>query len=74
MVQVMGTGTTAMGAFTLAGGEVRAGAFDYRLFRGGLDPSSSPNDWFLRSSFLVGPVPPRSRNYRERHPSGPPST
>ena len=39
-------------------GEVRGGAFDYRLFRGGLDPSSSPNDWFLRSTFIVGPIPP----------------
>ena len=50
-------GTTAPGAFTLAG-EVRGGAFDYRLFRGGLDPGNSPNDWFLRSSFIVGPIPP----------------
>jgi outer membrane autotransporter protein len=58
VVQAINDGTTAPGAFTLAGGEVRAGAFDYRLFRGGLDPSSSPNDWFLRSSFVVGPVPP----------------
>ena len=54
-------GTTDPGAFTLVG-EVRGGAFDYDLFRGGLDPSSSPNDWFLRSTFTVGPpeeiVPP----------------
>ena len=46
--------TTAPGAFTLAG-EVRGGAFDYDLFRGGLDPSNFPNDWFLRSTFTVGP-------------------
>jgi outer membrane autotransporter protein len=46
--------TTAQGAFALAG-EVRGGAFDYFLFRGGLDPSNSPNDWFLRSTFTVGP-------------------
>ena len=39
-------------------GEVRGGAFDYRLFRGGLDPGNSPNDWFLRSTFIVGPIPP----------------
>jgi outer membrane autotransporter protein len=50
-------GTTAPGAFTLVG-EVRGGAFDYDLFRGGLDPSNSPNDWFLRSSFVVGPPEP----------------
>ena len=49
-------GTTAPGAFTLAG-EARGGAFDYFLFRGGLG-GSSPNDWFLRSTFIVGPVPP----------------
>ncbi len=49
--------TTDPGAFALAG-EVRGGAFDYDLFRGGLDPSTSPNDWFLRSSFIVGPVDP----------------
>ena len=58
VVQATNGGTTAAGAFTLLGGEVRAGAFDYRLFRGGLDPSNSPNDWFLRSSFLVGPSIP----------------
>jgi outer membrane autotransporter protein len=45
-------GTTVPGAFTLAG-EVRAGFFDYRLFRGGLN-GGSPNDWFLRSDFLGG--------------------
>ena len=55
VVQAINGGTTAPGAFTLPG-EVRAGAFDYRLFRGGL--SGSPDDWFLRSSFIVGPVEP----------------
>ncbi|MCB8823170.1 autotransporter family protein [Microvirga rosea] len=45
-------GTTAAGAFSLAN-EVRGGAFDYRLFRGGLD-GSNPDDWFLRSDFLGG--------------------
>ena len=56
VVQAINGGTTAPGAFTLAG-EVRGGAFDYFLFRGGLG-GSSPNDWFLRSTFVVGPVPP----------------
>ena len=59
VVQAINGGTTAPGAFTLAGGEVRAGAFDYRLFRGGLS-GSNPNDWFLRSTFIVGPVDPPS--------------
>lgn len=50
--------TTTPGAFTLANGELRAGAYDYRLFRGGLNPSNFPNDWFLRSSFVTPPIPP----------------
>ena len=55
VVQAINGGTTAPGAFALAG-EVRGGAFDYLLFRGGLS-GSSPNDWFLRSSFIVPPEP-----------------
>ena len=46
VVQAINGGTTVPGAFALAG-EVRGGAFDYDLFRGGLG-GSSPNDWFLR--------------------------
>ena len=56
VVQAINGGTTAPGAFALAG-EVRGGAFDYFLFRGGLG-GSSPNDWFLRSSFVVPPIEP----------------
>ena len=56
VVQAINGGTTAPGAFALAG-EVRGGAFDYDLFRGGLG-GSSPNDWFLRSTFIVGPPEP----------------
>ena len=37
-------------------GEARGGAFDYDLFRGGLG-GSAPNEWFLRSSFVVPPGP-----------------
>jgi outer membrane autotransporter protein len=55
VVQVINNGTTVPGAFALAG-EVRGGAFDYFLFRGGLG-GSSPNDWFLRSTFVVPPEP-----------------
>jgi outer membrane autotransporter protein len=57
VVNAINSGTTAAGAFTLDNPELRAGAFDYRLFRGGLN-GSDPNDWFLRSSFIVPPVPP----------------
>ena len=56
VVQAINGGTTAPGAFALVG-EVRAGAFDYDLFRAGLG-GSSPNDWFLRSTFIVGPGTP----------------
>src|SRR4029077_17293678 len=46
------------GAFALPAGQERgAGAFDYGLFHGG--PSgNNTSDWFLRSTFIVGPIPP----------------
>jgi len=59
-VNTINGATTASGAFTLDNPELRAGAYDYRLFRGGLngtDPTVA-NDWFLRSSFIVQPGPP----------------
>jgi outer membrane autotransporter protein len=64
VVNAINSATTAPGAFMLAPGELRAGAFDYRLFQGGIN-GSDPNDWFLRSSFNgpgpvepIGPSPP----------------
>ena len=59
VVNAINGGTTAPGAFILLG-EARAGAFDYDLFHGGVS-GSSPNDWFLRSSFIEsgpGPIEP----------------
>jgi outer membrane autotransporter protein len=56
VVQAINGGTTAPGAFMLSPGELRGGAFDYDLFRGGV--SGSPDDWFLRSDFVVPPVVP----------------
>lgn len=55
VVQAINGGTTAPGAFALAG-EARGGALDYYLFRGGLN-GSDPENWFLRSSFVNGPGP-----------------
>jgi len=55
VVQAINGGTTAPGAFALAG-EAGVGAFSYFLFRGGLD-GGNPEDWFLRSSFVVPPLP-----------------
>ena len=56
VVSAINGATTAPGAFALPAGELRAGPFDYDLFRGGV--SGSPNDWFLRSDFIVPPIPP----------------
>ena len=55
VVNAINGGTTAPGAFVL-NGEARAGEFDYDLFRGGLG-DTSPNAWFLRSTFIVPPEP-----------------
>ena len=55
VVQVLDPSRSAAGAFALPAGELRAGAFDYDLFHGG--PSGNTSDWFLRSTFIVGPVP-----------------
>ena len=55
VVQAINGATTAAGAFTEGGGELRAGAFDYDLFRGGVS-GGDPQDWFLRSSFIVPPT------------------
>ena len=57
VVQAFNSATTAPGAFTLSNGELRAGDFDYRLFQGGAS-GASPNDWFLRSDFVVPPTNP----------------
>ena len=51
VIQAVNGGTTAAGAFTL-GGEARGGALDYRLYRGGIS-GNTPDDWFLRSTFVV---------------------
>lgn len=55
VVNAINGGTTATNAFSLAS-EVRGGAFDYRLYQGGLG-GSDPQDWFLRSDFEVPPSP-----------------
>ena len=52
VVSAINDATTAPAAFMLPSGELRAGAFDYDLFHGGVS-GSSPNDWFLRSDFIA---------------------
>ena len=48
VVSAINGGTTAQGAFSLAG-PVEAGALSYLLFRGSTD-ASGPQDWYLRST------------------------
>ena len=57
VVNAVSGATTAPGAFALPAGELRAGAFDYDLLRGGIS-GTSPNDWFLRSDFVAPAVAP----------------
>jgi outer membrane autotransporter protein len=52
VVEAINGATTSASAFALPAGELRAGAFDYDLFHGGV--GGSPNDWFLRSDFIAG--------------------
>ena len=57
LVEATNGATTTASAFTLAGGSVSAGAYDYLLFRGSSDDAQS---WYLRNSLIVvtPPVPP----------------
>ena len=63
VVDAINGATTAPGAFP--SGELAAGPFDYRLFRGGVG-GDNPSDWFLRSDFVVPPIPPGGRRWRRR--------
>ncbi len=49
VIDVINSGTTASGSFTLAGGSVQAGGYSYTLHRGSVD-ASNPNAWYLRST------------------------
>jgi len=57
VVNAINGGTTTLTAFSLAGGRVTAGAFDYVLFRGGVSQGSQ-DSWFLRSSLVAPPLTP----------------
>jgi len=56
VVQAIAGGTTAPGAFSLAG-RVVGGPYEYLLFRGAQATDSSDN-WYLRSTTLPPPTPP----------------
>ncbi|WP_102945052.1 autotransporter outer membrane beta-barrel domain-containing protein [Stenotrophomonas sp. VV52] len=55
VVQATNGGSTAAGAFSLAG-SLSAGAYEYFLFKGGVSAGTSDN-WYLRSTIVPGPVP-----------------
>ncbi len=53
VVQAQGGAVSDSGAFSLAQ-SVSAGAFDYRLFKGGV--TGNENNWYLRSTVVAGPI------------------
>lgn len=63
VVQAINNSTTAPNSFNLSA-PIRVGAYDYRLFRGGLNPNdpATAQDWFLRSTFIPPSVPPAPQN------------
>lgn len=56
VVQATHGGTTDAHAFALAGGAVKAGAYDYFLVRGGITPDTAQN-WYLRDTLTANPIP-----------------
>jgi autotransporter-associated beta strand protein len=50
------TAQTSRDAFTLAGGQINAGAFEYRLHAG--DASGAGENWYLRSTLPAAPMAP----------------
>jgi outer membrane autotransporter protein len=56
VVQVLNPTLSASGAFSLQGGSITAGAFDYFLFKGGATPGSQGN-WYLRNTLIPGTEP-----------------
>jgi outer membrane autotransporter protein len=70
VVVVTNGGTTDESAFSLAG-EARGGAFDYRLYQGGVG-GVFPEDWFLRSDFVIGTEEPSVSPPDENLPLDPP--
>src|SRR5262245_59174782 len=56
VVNAISGGTTEPTAFSLKGGLVSQGAFDYFLFRGGFTPGTE-HSWFLRDTSACSPGP-----------------
>ncbi|WP_294736991.1 autotransporter outer membrane beta-barrel domain-containing protein [uncultured Pseudomonas sp.] len=56
VVQTINGATGSDLAFSLPGGSVSAGAFEYYLYKGGVTPGTAQN-WYLRSSVEAPPLP-----------------
>ncbi|MGL5995835.1 MAG: autotransporter outer membrane beta-barrel domain-containing protein [Pseudomonas proteolytica] len=56
VVQALNGATGSGEAFSLAGGSVSAGAFEYFLFKGGVT-ADSQQQWYLRSAVVAPPLP-----------------
>ncbi|NWC92719.1 MULTISPECIES: autotransporter outer membrane beta-barrel domain-containing protein [unclassified Pseudomonas] len=56
VVQAANGATASDLAFSLRGGAVSAGAYDYYLYKGGVTPGTAQN-WYLRSSVEAPPLP-----------------
>ena len=56
VVEVKDPARSAAGAFSLHGGSITAGAFDYFLFKGGVSSPGAAGNWYLRNA-LAPPTP-----------------
>ena len=50
VVEVKDPARSAAGAFSLQGGSITAGAFDYSLFKGGVSSPGAAGNWYLRNT------------------------
>lgn len=71
LIETVNGATTASSAFSLAGGSVSAGAYEYFLFRGGVSAGSGEN-WYLRSTLVPGSAPPAPAAVTPVSPPPPP--
>ncbi|MCS2158152.1 autotransporter outer membrane beta-barrel domain-containing protein [Scandinavium sp. H11S7] len=69
LISAINGGTTEGSAFSLNGGSISAGAYEYVLFRGGVT-AGSENNWYLRNSLIAPPTTP-SEPSKPSEPSGP---
>ena len=54
LVDAINGATTSNDAFTLSGGTIKAGAYEYYLTKGGVTAGTS-QDWFLRNTLIATP-------------------